>query len=65
MYSGKKCDLCCRPQHEDSTATWSTPIGTLVICGPCNNALMDRLEVDLAVDLPRFYDSGSRSGYTE
>ena len=65
MWQGKTCDLCCRPRHEDSTATWSTPIGTLVICLPCNNSLMDRLEVDLAVDLPRFYDSGSRAGYTE
>ena len=65
MFQGTTCDLCCRPQHEDSTASWSTPLGRLVICIPCNWALMDRLEADLAVDLPRFYDSGSRSRYTE
>ena len=65
MFQGTKCDLCCRPQHEDSRASWSTPLGTLMICLPCNNALMDRLEEDLAVDLPRFYNPGSRSGYTE
>ena len=65
MFAGTSCDLCCRPQHEDSTASWSTPLGRLVICIPCNDALMDRLEADLAVDLPRFYDSESRSRYTE
>ena len=58
MYAGTKCDLCCRPQHEDSTASWSTPLGKLMICIPCNDALMDRLEED-------FYDARSRSRYTE
>ena len=58
MFAGTTCDLCCRPQHEDSTASWSTPLGKLVICIPCNDALMDRLEED-------FYDARSRSGYTE
>lgn len=57
MFAGTSCDLCCRPQHEDSTASWSTPLGKLVICIPCNDALMDRLEED-------FYDARSRSGYT-
>ena len=65
MSEGATCDLCCRRRHEDSTASWSTPLGKLMICLPCNNSLMDRLEEDLAVDLPRFYDSGSRSRYTE
>ena len=50
MFAGTSCDLCCRPQHEDSTASWSTPLGKLVICIPCNDALMDRLETD-------FYDA--------
>ena len=57
MFAGTTCDLCCRPQHEDSTASWSTPLGKLVICLACNDALMDRLEED-------FYDARSRSGYS-
>ena len=44
MYAGSTCDLCERPVHEDTFASWSTRIGVLVICVPCNGALMDRLD---------------------